>query len=51
MVATSALFWLLFVATLHLSWVRERLARSRRTLERAFGVLLVLLGLRVASQD
>jgi threonine/homoserine/homoserine lactone efflux protein len=51
MVATSALFWLVFVATLHLPAVRDLLARSRQTVERAFGVLLVLLGLRVAAQN
>jgi threonine/homoserine/homoserine lactone efflux protein len=51
MVATSALFWLVFVATLHLPAVRGLLARSHQTVARAFGVLLVLLGLRVAAQD
>jgi RhtB (resistance to homoserine/threonine) family protein len=51
MVLTSAAFWLVFVATLHLPPVRTVLARSRQTLERAFGVVLVLLGLRVAAQD
>jgi RhtB (resistance to homoserine/threonine) family protein len=51
MVLTSAAFWFVFVATLHLPPVRTLLARSRQTLERAFGVVLVLLGLRVAAQD
>jgi RhtB (resistance to homoserine/threonine) family protein len=51
MVATSALFWAVFVATLHLPPVRALLARFRVVLERAFGILLILLGLRVASQD
>lgn len=51
MVATSALFWVVFVATLHLPPVRALMARSRVALERAFGVLLILLGLRVAAQD
>lgn len=51
MVATSALFWLAFVTTLHLPSVRALLTRSRQTVERALGVVLVLIGLRVASQD
>ncbi len=51
MVATSALFWVAFVATLHLPPVRALLARSRVAVERTFGALLILLGLRVASQE
>jgi RhtB (resistance to homoserine/threonine) family protein len=51
MLATSAAFWLAFVATLHRPSVRQLLARSRRTVDGVFGALLVLLGLRVATQD
>jgi threonine/homoserine/homoserine lactone efflux protein len=51
MLATSALFWLVFVYTLHLPRVRSALAASRRTVERVFGVLLVLLGVRIATQE
>lgn len=51
MVATSALFWLAFVASLHLAPVRQWLARSRRAVDGVFGALLVMLGLRVATQE
>jgi RhtB (resistance to homoserine/threonine) family protein len=51
MVATSALFWIAFVWALRLPRVREALARWQRALERAFGVMLILLGLRVATQE
>jgi RhtB (resistance to homoserine/threonine) family protein len=51
MLTTSALFWLLFVATLHRPAVRRAMARSRRAVDAVFGTLLVLLGLRVATQD
>jgi threonine/homoserine/homoserine lactone efflux protein len=51
MVATSGLFWLAFVAGLHLAPVRRALARSRRAVDGVFGALLVMLGLRVAAQE
>lgn len=51
MIATSALFWIVFVATLHLPPVRALFVRFRTALERVFGVVLIVLGLRVASQD
>ncbi|MDD9944005.1 MAG: LysE family translocator [Myxococcales bacterium] len=49
MVATSALFWLAFVHTLHLPPVRNWLARFQRLIQRIFGTLLILAGLRVAT--
>jgi RhtB (resistance to homoserine/threonine) family protein len=51
MVLTSAAFWAVFVATLHLRPVRGFFARFGAAVERAFGVLLIALGLRVATQD
>ena len=51
MLLTSALFWLAFVHTLHLPPVRDLITRFRVTVERVFGALLVLLGLRVAASD
>lgn len=51
MVTTSAVFWLVFVATLHRPAVRQLMARSRRAVDGVFGALLVLLGLRVATQE
>jgi RhtB (resistance to homoserine/threonine) family protein len=51
MISTSALFWVAFVFALQLGRVREVVARSRRAVDRAFGVLLIAVGLRVATQD
>ncbi|HKU42920.1 MAG TPA: LysE family translocator [Polyangiales bacterium] len=51
MVATSALFWVVFVCGLQLPPVRSLLRRSRRTVDRVFGALLIALGLRVALRD
>jgi threonine/homoserine/homoserine lactone efflux protein len=48
MVGTSALFWLAFVTTLHLRAVRNLLSGSRRLVDRAFGALLIALGVRIA---
>jgi RhtB (resistance to homoserine/threonine) family protein len=48
MMLISALFWLLFVATLDHPAIRGTLYRSQKTVGRVFGVLLVGLGLRVA---
>ncbi len=50
MVATSALFWWVFVNTLHLPRVRTVLAGSRRLVDRAFGALLIALGVRIAIE-
>lgn len=51
MMAISAGFWLVFVLTLDHPAVRRFIDRSRRTVNRLFGVLLVSLGLRVAFLD
>jgi len=45
----SASFWLFFVYTLDWRTIREFIERSQETVNRIFGVLLVLLGVRVAS--
>jgi RhtB (resistance to homoserine/threonine) family protein len=49
MMLISASFWLFFVYTLDRPTIREVIERSRRTVNRIFGGLLLLLGLRVAS--
>jgi RhtB (resistance to homoserine/threonine) family protein len=49
MILVSASFWLVFVYTLDRPTIRELIERSHQTVNRIFGVLLVLLGLRVAS--
>jgi threonine/homoserine/homoserine lactone efflux protein len=48
MIATSALFWLLFVWLLQLARVREAILRAARWVDASFGVLLLALALRVA---
>ena len=48
MMLVSASFWLLFVSTLDRAVVREWITRSQRTLNRAFGVLLIVVGVRLA---
>jgi threonine/homoserine/homoserine lactone efflux protein len=48
MVSVSASFWLLFVQTLHLPAIRERLRKYNRAVDRAFGVLLLAIAVRVA---
>ena len=49
MMLVSASFWLFFVCTLDRPKIREFIERSQQAVNRIFGVLLVLLGVRVAS--
>ena len=49
MMLVSASFWLFFVYTLDRPTIREFIERSQQTVNRIFGVLLILLGMRVAS--
>jgi RhtB (resistance to homoserine/threonine) family protein len=51
MMLVSASFWLVFVYTLDRPTIRESIERSQQTVNRIFGGLLVLLGLRVASMS
>ena len=51
MMLVSACFWLFFVYTLDRPSIREFIDRSQQTVNRIFGVLLVLLGVRVASMS
>jgi RhtB (resistance to homoserine/threonine) family protein len=48
MMLVSSSFWLIFVYTLDRPTTREFVERSQQTVNRIFGVLLVLLGVRVA---
>ena len=48
MVSVSAVFWILFIQTLHLPLIRSGLDRSKVAIERVFGVVLILFGARVA---
>ena len=49
MMLVSASFWLFFVYTLDRPTIRRLVERSQRTVNRICGVLLLLLGIRVAS--
>jgi RhtB (resistance to homoserine/threonine) family protein len=51
MMLVSASFWLVFVYTLDRPTIRESIERSQQTVNRIFGGLLVLLGMRVASMS
>ena len=51
MMLVSASFWLFFVYTLDRPTIREFIERSQHAVNRIFGVLLVLLGVRVASMS
>ncbi len=51
MMLVSASFWLFFVYTLDRPIIREFIERSQQIVNRIFGVLLVFLGLRVASME
>ena len=48
MMAVSASFWLLFVYTLDRPAIRAHIERSQQRVNRMFGALLLLLGVRVA---
>ena len=48
MMLVSASFWLVFVYTLDRQTIRALIARSRKTVDRLLGVVLCLLGIRVA---
>jgi threonine efflux protein len=51
MMLVSASFWLFFVYTLDRPTIREFIERSQQTVNRIFGVLLLLLGMGVASMS
>ena len=51
MMLVRASFWLFFVYTLDRPSIRELVDRSQQTVNRILGVLLVLLGVRVASMS
>jgi RhtB (resistance to homoserine/threonine) family protein len=51
MMLVSASFWVFFVYTLDRPIIREFIARSHQTVNRIFGALLILLGVRVASAE
>jgi RhtB (resistance to homoserine/threonine) family protein len=49
MMLVSGSFWICFVYTLDRPTLRDVVERSQRTVNRVFGALLILLGLRVAA--
>jgi threonine/homoserine/homoserine lactone efflux protein len=48
MVSVSAVFWIVFIQTLHLPMIRVRFDTSKGALSRVSGVALILFGARVA---
>jgi RhtB (resistance to homoserine/threonine) family protein len=48
MMLVSTSFWLVFVYTLDRLAIRELIERSQKTVDRLFGVVMCLLGIRVA---
>jgi threonine/homoserine/homoserine lactone efflux protein len=48
MVSVSAVFWIVFIQTLHLPMIRAGLDKSKVAIDRVFGGVLILLGARVA---
>jgi len=48
MMTVSATFWVIFVQTLHLPAVRAGVSGWRSTVNRVFGIALILIGARVA---
>ena len=48
MMTVSALFWLLFVNTLQMPIVGRRLSQSTVLINRALGVVLILIAVRLA---
>ena len=51
MMLVSTSFWVFFVRTLDRPTIRDFVERSQRAVNRIFGALLVLLGVRVASMS
>lgn len=51
MMGVSSLFWVVFIWTLHLPTIRAAFDNTRTAIERTFGALLILLGIRVATFD
>lgn len=51
MMLVSASFWVFFVSTLDRPMIRDCLERSQQTVNRVFGSLLILFGIRVASMS
>lgn len=48
MMSVSAVFWIVFVQTLHLPMIRAAVRNSKATMDRVFGVALIALGARIA---
>jgi len=48
MVSVSALFWIVFVQTLHLPMIRAAVENSKGAIDRIFGVVLIAVGARIA---
>jgi RhtB (resistance to homoserine/threonine) family protein len=49
MMTVSAVFWILFVQTLHLPVIRAGLSKSKVAIDRVFGLVLILFAARIAT--
>jgi RhtB (resistance to homoserine/threonine) family protein len=49
MMSVSAVFWILFVQTLHLPVIRAGLSKSKVAIDRVFGLVLILFAARIAT--
>jgi RhtB (resistance to homoserine/threonine) family protein len=49
MMSVSAVFWILFVQTLHLPVIRAGLSKSKVAIDRVFGLVLILFASRIAT--
>ena len=48
MVSVSAIFWVVFIQTLHMPMIRAKLDGSKVVIARVFGVVLILFGAKIA---
>ena len=48
MVSVSAIFWVVFIQTLHMPMIRAKLDGSKVAIARVFGVVLILFGAKIA---
>lgn len=48
MMSVSAVFWIVFVQTLHLPMIRAAVQNSKHAIDRVFGVVLIAVGARIA---
>ena len=48
MISVSAVFWIVFIQTLHLPMIRAGLDKSTVAINRVFGIVLILFAAKIA---